>query len=188
MFGPPQPLPFPQYPFASSRIPSSAALCELRVSPSSSRSLFGLSLFYKKGQKITPLFSDSSALFKKECFDNPLPFNSFRTLLQNIRSGSPQVKISSRPFSILSAPGPSLATKSRRIRTYEKCVRNPFTIRTSKTQDLKPLESALTKKPGGDPSRFSFLCARNSSATSKCYPCRRSLLGMLLRKWRRDSC
>jgi hypothetical protein len=157
MFGPPQPLPFPQYPFASSRIPSSAALCELRVSPSSSRSLFGLSLFYKKGQKITPLFSDSSALFKKECFDNPLPFNSFRTLLQNIRSGSPQVKISSRPFSILSAPGPSLATKSRRIRTYAKRARNPFTIRTSKTQHLKPFRMNTYEKTRGGPQPVLFL-------------------------------
>src|SRR5580765_7003179 len=32
---------------------------------------------------------------------------------------------------------PILATKSFRIRTSTKCARNPFRIRTSKTQDLK---------------------------------------------------
>src|ERR1700688_1418160 len=103
------PLPFPDCPFASSRIPRSTDLPGLRVSAFSSLSCFTLSLFYKKGQKITPLFSDSSALFQKKCFDNPLPFNSFRTLLQNTRGGTPQVKISSPLFSILSAPRPSLA-------------------------------------------------------------------------------
>jgi hypothetical protein len=153
-FRPRHPFPFPDLPFASSRIPSSAGLCKLRVSPSSSRSLFGLSLFFKKGQNITPLFSDSSALFKKECFDNPLPFNSFRTLLQNTRGGTPQVKISSRLFSILSAPCPSLAAKSRRILTYEKWLRNPFTIRTSKTQDLKSFRIRTYEKTGeGGPAR-----------------------------------
>jgi hypothetical protein len=154
MFGPHQPLPFPDYPFASSRIPCCTDLCELRVSSSSSRSLFGLSLFYKKGQKITPLFSDSSALFKKECFDNPLPFNSFRTLLRNTGGGSPPPRIFSLFFCILATAHSSSSAKSRRICTCTKRARNPFTIRTSKTQHLKPFRMNTYRKTGGGGSRL----------------------------------
>ena len=143
---------------------------------------FTLSLFCKKSEEITPLFSDSSALFKKVCFDNSFSINSFRTLLQNTGGGTPPPRIFSLSFCILAAPRPSLAAKSRRIRTYTKRARNPFTIRTSKTQHLKPFRICTYEKTRGGPSRFSFLCARNRSATSKCYPCPRSLLGMPLGK------
>jgi hypothetical protein len=47
------------------------------------RALF--SLFYKNRQKSNPSFSNSSALFQKECSTNPFPINSFRTLLQKHR-------------------------------------------------------------------------------------------------------
>ena len=126
------------HPVVSLRIPSSPDLYELCGSAFSSLSCFTLSLFCKTSPKINPSFSCSSALSKKEYFDNPFPINSFRTLWQNTGGGTPQARISSRFFSILTARCSSLAAKSRRIRTYEKYARKPFTIRTSKTQDLKP--------------------------------------------------
>jgi hypothetical protein len=46
-------------------------------------SSFTLSLFCKNSQKSTPLFSNSSALFKQECFDKPFAIKVLRTLLQN---------------------------------------------------------------------------------------------------------
>ena len=45
------------------------------------------SLFAAKRTKLTPLFSYSSALFKKECLPKPFAINLFRTLLQNTRGG-----------------------------------------------------------------------------------------------------
>ena len=51
--------------------------------PISAPSLF--SLFATKRTKLTPLFSYSSALFKKECLPKPFPINLFRTLSQNTR-------------------------------------------------------------------------------------------------------
>jgi hypothetical protein len=63
----------------------SARLSELRVSALGSLSSLTLSLFCAQSEKINPLFSNSSALFKKECFDKPLAINGFRTLLQNTR-------------------------------------------------------------------------------------------------------
>jgi hypothetical protein len=42
----------------------------------------------------------------------------------------------------------SQVTKYRRIRTYEKRARNPFGIRTSKTQDLKPFRMNTYRKTG----------------------------------------
>ncbi len=41
------------------------------------------SLFCKKPKKLNPLFSNPSALFKKEYFANSFPIKGFRTLLQN---------------------------------------------------------------------------------------------------------
>src|SRR5579859_2194686 len=41
----------------------------------------------------------------------------------------------------------SQVTISFIIRTYEKCASNPFRIRTSKTQDLKPFRMNTYKKP-----------------------------------------
>jgi hypothetical protein len=132
----------------SLRIPSSPNLYELCASAFSSRSRFTLSLFCKTSPKINPSFSYSSALSKKEYFDNPFPINGFRTLWQNTGGGTPQAKIPSRFFSILAARCSSLAAKSRRIPTYEICARNPFRIRTSKTQDLKLFRIRTYEKTG----------------------------------------
>jgi hypothetical protein len=52
------------------------------------------------------------------------------------------------PFS-MSLEGSRPTTKARKIRTYEKCAYNPFTIRTSKTQDLKPFRIRTYEKTGG---------------------------------------
>jgi hypothetical protein len=154
MFRTHRPFPTSAHPLTYFRISSSADLCGLCTSAFSSLSCFTLSLFCRNSAKISPSFSYSSALFKKECLDKSFPINSFRTLLQNTGGGTPQVKISSRLFSILSAPCPSLAAKSRRILTYEKWLRNPFTIRTSKTQDLKPFRIRTYEKTGeGGPAR-----------------------------------
>jgi hypothetical protein len=43
------------------------------------------SLFATKRTKLTPLFSNPSALFKKECLPKPFAINLFRTLSQNTR-------------------------------------------------------------------------------------------------------
>src|SRR5580704_11041625 len=64
------------------------------------------------------------------------------------------------------APFPSHA-KSFGIRTYEKHVRNPFRIRTSKTQDLKPFGmNTYEKTPGADPYRARYLTASTSAAST----------------------
>jgi hypothetical protein len=45
---------------------------------------------------------------------------------------------------------------SFRIRTYVKSASNPFTIRTSKTQDLKPFRIRTYEKTGGGPIKCSL--------------------------------
>ena len=153
------------HPVVSLRIPSSPDLYELCGSAFSSLSCFTLSLFCKTSPKINPSFSCSSALSKKEYFDNPFPINSFRTLWQNTGGGTPQARISSRFFSILTARCSSLAAKSRRIRTYEKYARKPFTIRTSKTQDLKPFRIRTYEKTGeGGPIKCSLSSVSETDA------------------------
>jgi hypothetical protein len=110
---------------------ASYPLCALRVSAFSlqaSGSLF--SLFRNNHKKLNPFLSHSSALFKKECFPNPFPVNHFHTLLQNTR-GVPQKSNPSSPRFL------RFASNSFTICTYAKHTRNPFRIRTSKTQDLK---------------------------------------------------
>ena len=80
------PRPSPRFllltPFSVDSVPSvlkssSYTSSELAAAPS----LF--SFFCKKSAKLTPLFSISCALFKKECFANFFTISSFRTLLQN---------------------------------------------------------------------------------------------------------
>jgi hypothetical protein len=61
----------------TSRVPS------LSGSAFSFLSSFALSLFCKKSAKLTLSFSNTSALFKKECSRNSFSIKSFRTLLQN---------------------------------------------------------------------------------------------------------
>src|ERR1700730_12675554 len=59
--------------------------------PISAPSLF--SFFAAKCTKLTPLFSNSSALFKKECLPKPFSIKAFRTLSQNTR-GVPSLLLS----------------------------------------------------------------------------------------------
>ena len=169
-------------PRASIFVRSSAGLCARRqprpgrgASAFSSLSWLIFSLPCKTSAKINPWISYSSALFKKQCFDNPLYINTLRALLQNTGGGTHSPKIFSHFFSLLATRHSSLATKSRRICTYVKSASNPFTIRTSKTQDLKSFRIRTYEKTGvGGPSPlrvFPFVRVRNGSPTSKCYPC-----------------
>jgi hypothetical protein len=92
--------------FSASSVRSVARACPDRVGALNTRSnrttlprfnqkplphaLFSLfPLFSRKWQKLTPLFSHSSALLKKECFRNSFPINNFRTLSQNTRAVGP---------------------------------------------------------------------------------------------------
>ena len=65
----------------------STRLSELCASALGSLSSLTLSLFCAKSEKINPLFSNSSALFKKECFTNCPAINTFRTLFEKTRGG-----------------------------------------------------------------------------------------------------
>ena len=131
---------------------ASCPLCALRVSAFSlhaSGSLF--SLFRNNRKKLNPFLSHSSALFKKECFHNPFPVNYLHTLLQNTQGVRPK----SIPYSALSR---SFAPNPFTICTYAKHTRNPFRMRTSKTQHLKSFRIRTYEKRGGDPpSGFSCL-------------------------------
>jgi hypothetical protein len=116
---------------------------------------------------------------------NTLPSKFFACRsYKNTGGGAPAPRIFTSLFL------PSQAANPSRIRTYEKRACKSFTVRTYKTQDLKSFRIRTYKKtPGGRaPTAFVFACARNGRATSNCYPCRRSLLGMHLRKWRRGPC
>src|ERR1700721_3588562 len=61
----------------------SAVSCQPLSSPISHASEPLFSLFRAKPEKLNPSFSHSSTLFKKECFNNSFPINTFRTLSQN---------------------------------------------------------------------------------------------------------
>jgi hypothetical protein len=164
MFSPRQPLSIPNHRLNFLRVHSSADRYCRRSLPRpgrgsstfSSLPCFTLSLFCKKNEKVTPLFSDSSALFKKECFDNSFSINSFRTLLQNTGGGTPPPKIFSLFFCILATAHSSFSANSHKIRTYAKRARNLFTIRTSKTQHLKPFRICTYEKTPGGPQRVLF--------------------------------
>jgi hypothetical protein len=155
MFPSHHPLPSPGLRLQLLQIPSSAIPCRRtlhrlcrRASAFRSPSCFTLSLFCRKSAKITPLFSYSSALFKKECFDNSFPINDFRTLLQNTGGGTASPKTSSLSFPILAARHSSLATKSRRIRTYEKAGGGappgpPISVRQKPGRNIQVLPSEV---------------------------------------------
>src|ERR1700726_2864285 len=117
--------------------------------PISAPSLF--SLFATKRTKLTPLFSYSSALFKKECLPKPFAINPFRTLSQNTGWHILQAKL------FLDHPllrHRFVSTIFFRIRTYAKRALNPFTMNTSKTKHLKPFRINPYKKGGeGAPSQ-----------------------------------
>jgi hypothetical protein len=120
MFRTHRPFPIFAHPLTSFRIPASADLCELCTSAFRSLSCFTLSLFCRNSAKISPSFSYCSALFKKECFNNSFPINSFRTLSQNPAGDTHPPKIFYLFFPILAFRQLSPTTNSRRIRTYEK--------------------------------------------------------------------
>jgi hypothetical protein len=124
-------------------------LCGPRFSAFRFPSCYTLSLFCKKSEKTNSLFSNSSALPKKECFSNSFPVKSFRTLLQNTRGATlPSAIIS--PFSTLwNTHRSELAANSRRIRISAKHTPNHFRIRSSKTQDLKLFRIRTYEKTRG---------------------------------------
>jgi len=124
------------------------------------------SLFSKNNEKLSPSFSNSSALFQKECSINSFPLNNFRTLSQNTGVGSPSSNQSSadRPTANYKSPVAASAlslprvtshqsqiTKSFIIRTSTKHTRNPFRICTSKTKHLKPFRIRTYEKKGRGP-------------------------------------
>jgi hypothetical protein len=124
-------LPLTSIPSTAGRFPLGATVL--------ARLLFALLLFRIEAGKRSPAFSHSSALLKNACFNNSLLFNDLRTLLQNTGSVLPRQRIRSRSLRPLEA-------NSSRIRTYQKRIRNPFRIRTSKTQHLKLFRMNTYKK------------------------------------------
>jgi len=94
MFRPRQPHTRPFTPLALSAVEVSFEGA-LPISAPSLLSLF--SLFATKRTKLTPLFSYSSPLFKKECLPKPFAINLFRTLSQNTRGGGPPSPLSFHP-------------------------------------------------------------------------------------------
>jgi len=105
-------------------------------------SCFALPLSCKRSQELTPLFSQASALLKKEHFANSFAISCFRTLLQNA-AGVPTPFFS---FLWLLTTHNSLFTNSFRICTFEKYDSNPFGIRSFKTHDLKPIRMCSYEK------------------------------------------
>jgi hypothetical protein len=161
-------LSFPSCPCSGG--PSGPRL-SLTPSPSASR----LSLFAKKPENVSLLFSYSYTLFCRAQNAKPLTFKRFRTLWQKhpgwgshlsnerVQSvpgsfsdhDSPNTNHNSRPLLATrhsAAVYPERgrrATKPFRIRTYEKCACNFFRIRTSKIQDLKSFRiCTYEKRPG----------------------------------------
>jgi hypothetical protein len=127
-------------------------LCALSVSAvsffhSRRSSRIALPLSCEKSQKLTPLFSQSSALLKKEHFANSFGISTFRTLLQNTGG----VPAPSSSFLPLLTTHNSLFTNSFRIRSSEKRARNPFGMRSSKTLHLKSFRMCSSKKTGVGP-------------------------------------
>ncbi len=127
--------------------------------PFLSTPLFHLHLFALscKVQKITPLFSNSSALFKKSVFTNSFSINGFRTLLQNRGVAPSYFNLGSRLFSLLGTRHSPLATAAV----------NPVSANVDAASSISPLFATLTKNTGGgggDPQhdRFSKLSSRGN--------------------------
>ncbi len=119
-------------PFCS---PRSYSFRVLTVCSVSSPSCFTLSVFRKNSEIINPLLSYSCALFKKEYFTNSSTINDFRTFLQITGGVPPRTSILS-PF-------------------VQPPIVNSFTIRTSKTQHLKPFRIRTYEKTGEGARRIS---------------------------------
>ena len=139
--------------------------------PIAAGSLF--SLFSAKRKKLTPLFSNSSILSKKECLPKPFAIKAFRTLLQNTRVPPP-------PFQIFPRSHTSPISNSHRIiffahahpltpiesHSYKKQGRGWGTGDLHSTQAL-PLFSTASKHPTHSNthcSLFTFLPSETSSA------------------------
>src|ERR1700676_4344079 len=73
-------------------------------------------------------------------------FSSFFCILATCH----ELALSDFEVSLVSPEHSRRAANPRRIRTYEKRARNPFTIPTSKTQDLKPFRIRTYEKPPGE--------------------------------------
>jgi hypothetical protein len=145
-----------RFPFPTAS-PSPCHLCASPGPTFCSASHFTLLTLLQKSEKTNPLFSNSSPLFQKECFNNSFPLNHFRTLLQNTGGGVLSVKIISPCSTLLASRRSPQTTKSRRIRTSAKHTRNPFRIRTSKTRHLKSFRIRTCRKTPGGEGRLYFL-------------------------------
>jgi len=129
-------------------LPPQLALPDHSVSASRFLFSFALSLFCKKGQKLTPLFSHPCVLFRKVCLSKPVAIKVLRALLQITGGGITPANVFPH-LSVLATGHSSLSTFPFRIRTYEKHTPYPLRIRTSKTQDLKPFRMNTYEKTGG---------------------------------------
>ena len=130
--------------------------------PISAPSLF--SLFATKRAKLTPLFSHSSALFKKECLLKPFAIKLFRTLSQNTRGCTLS---SPSPFNLklpalftLLAASPERSLEGSGV---DGSTRNLFSSLDAldAASSISPLFATLTKNTGGwgYPRRASHLFA-----------------------------
>jgi hypothetical protein len=111
--------------------------------PISALSLF--SLFATKSTNLTPLFSCSSPLFKKECLPKPFAIKLFRTLSQNTRGCA--LSFSSHfNFKV-----PALFTLSLEGSGVEGSTRNLFSPidALDAASSISPLFATLTKNTGG---------------------------------------
>jgi hypothetical protein len=121
--------------------------------PISAPSLF--SLFAAKRTKLTPLFSYSSALLKKECLPKPFAINLFRTLSQN--TGGCILSFTS-PFSFelsieRSRSGWGVSVFSSLSLPIDFKLSTACPERSRRVNLLSPtlLQSALTRKGGRGP-------------------------------------
>jgi hypothetical protein len=124
---------------------------------------FALPLCCKRSQKLTPLFSDSSALLKGEYSANSFGISGFRTLLQNT-GGVPTLSSSFLPLLTIHN---SLFINSFTNCTSEKHAGKAFRIRSSKTRHLKSFRMrSYRKKGGGGPLPSSIVRVPRSDARS----------------------
>jgi hypothetical protein len=103
------------------------------------------SLFAAKRTKLTPLFSYSSTLFKKECLPKPFAIKRFRTLSQNTRGCTLS---SPSPFNFKL---PALFTLSLEGSGAEGSTRSLFSSLDAldAASSISPLFATLTENTGG---------------------------------------
>ena len=108
----------------------------------------------------TATLSLLSATLTRHITPNSFVCHSYKKHPASNLSSQRSFRSSFPPPNFLPTRHSPLATKSFGIRTYEKLTRNPFRIRTSETQDLKPFGMNTYKKsPGGG---LSGNCANHS--------------------------